>query len=77
MRIGSQGGTPVILPRRLHRAALQIQGDTGLRDLIRNLPRDQVLLVDLPSAQTDVDTPDDLRQARRRIVPEYPPMMRL
>ena len=76
-RIGAEGGGPLILPRRLHRAALQIQGDTGLRDFIRQLPRDQVLLVELPSAQTDVDTPDDLRHARRRIVPEHPPMMGL
>jgi len=69
-RIGAEGGTPLILPSRLYRAALRVQGDIGLRDLIRNLPLDQQALVDLFSAQTDVDTPEDLRNARRRMTPE-------
>jgi molybdenum cofactor cytidylyltransferase len=71
-RIGTEGATPLILPRRLFRAALKIQGDVGLRDLIRHLPPDQRTLVDLASAETDVDTPVDLRNARRRMGPrEY------
>jgi len=34
--------------------------------LIGQLPADQRVLVELPSAAADVDTPDDLRNVRRR-----------
>ena len=65
-RIDRSGGIPLILPRRLYGKALAIEGDTGLRHLIGELPADQRVLVELPSAAADVDTPEDLRNARRR-----------
>jgi molybdenum cofactor cytidylyltransferase len=65
-RIGRYGGTPLICPRWLYPRALAIKGDTGLRDLVQRLPRDAVRLVDLPSAEMDVDTRQDLRAARAR-----------
>jgi molybdenum cofactor cytidylyltransferase len=65
-RIGRRGGTPLILPRRLYLQALQITGDRGLGPLIDELPRESVRLVDLPSAEQDIDTPQDLSAARRR-----------
>jgi molybdenum cofactor cytidylyltransferase len=70
-RIGQQGGTPrggvpLILPRWLYARALAVTGDIGLRDLISGLPASQRVLVNLPSAALDVDTPQDLRAARRR-----------
>ena len=65
-RIDRTGGTPLILPRWLYGRALNIEGDTGLRHLIGQLPPDQRVLVELPSAAADVDTPEDLRNARRR-----------
>jgi molybdenum cofactor cytidylyltransferase len=60
------GGTPLILPRWLYARALEVTGDTGLRDLVRALPVQQRAFLDLPSASLDVDTPADLCTARRR-----------
>jgi len=65
-RIGNQGGTPLILPRWLYSRAPEITGDIGLRELVHELPRHQRVLVNLPSATLDVDTPEDLRAARNR-----------
>jgi molybdenum cofactor cytidylyltransferase len=64
-RIDRSGGIPLILPRWLYGRALAIDGDVGLRQLIGQLPADQRVLVELPSAAADVDTPDDLRNVRR------------
>jgi molybdenum cofactor cytidylyltransferase len=64
-RIGGCGGTPLILPRWMFRRALALAGDQGLRDFVRHLSREQLGLVRMPSAQTDVDTPQDLAGARR------------
>ena len=61
----AQGGTPLILPRWLYARALAVTGDKGLRELVSGLPAQQRALVDLPSAAFDVDTPADLRFARR------------
>jgi molybdenum cofactor cytidylyltransferase len=60
------GGVPLILPRRLYPCALAVSGDIGLRELINGLPAEERVLVDLPSAALDVDTPQDLRAARLR-----------
>jgi len=73
-RIGQQdgrlrGGVPLILPRWLYSRALEVTGDIGLRDLVSGLPASQRVLLNLPSAALDVDTPQDLRAARRRLRP--------
>lgn len=73
-RIVQQGGTsragvPLILPRWLYARALSVTGDIGLRDLVNGLPAPQRTLLNLPSAALDVDTPQDLRAARRRLRP--------
>ncbi len=47
--------------------ALAVTGDKGLRELVSGLPAQQRALLDLPSAAFDVDTPADLRIARRRL----------
>jgi molybdenum cofactor cytidylyltransferase len=60
------GGVPLILPRRLYSRARAVTGDIGLRELINGLPAAERVLVDLPSAALDVDTPQDLCAARRR-----------
>jgi molybdenum cofactor cytidylyltransferase len=70
-RIDERGGrahgvVPLILPRRLYARALGVTGDIGLRELVGQLPKSQRVLLDLPSAALDVDTPRDLRAARRR-----------
>jgi molybdenum cofactor cytidylyltransferase len=66
-RIGTTGGIPLILPKRLFARALTIHGDAGLRELVNQLPAGEVLLLGLPSATQDVDTVADLQRARRRI----------
>jgi len=66
-RIGSNGGIPLILPRRLKNQALMVRGDMGLRELLRGLPDAQHRWVEMPSAGFDVDTPQDLAAARRRL----------
>jgi molybdenum cofactor cytidylyltransferase len=67
--VRGQAGTPLILPRSLYPRALDIKGDQGLREFVRSLPKDGISLVNLPSAEADVDTPQDLDRARRRIRP--------
>jgi molybdenum cofactor cytidylyltransferase len=64
-----KGGVPLILPRWLFGRALEVTGDTGLRDLVNRLPPGQRLLVELPSAAFDIDTSQDLHAARRRLRP--------
>jgi molybdenum cofactor cytidylyltransferase len=61
-----RGGVPLILPRWLYPRARGISGDKGLRELVNGLaPHLRVLLV-LPTAALDVDTPHDLHRARLR-----------
>ena len=64
-----KGGVPLILPRWLYSRALAVSGDIGLRELINGLPARQRVLLDIPSAALDVDTPQNLRAARRRLCP--------
>ncbi len=64
-RIGLAGAAPVILPRWLFARASGLAGDVGLRELIRQLPVASRILVDMPSAASDVDTLQDLKGARR------------
>jgi molybdenum cofactor cytidylyltransferase len=71
-RVEAHAAAPLILPRWLYAGAFGLTGDTGLRDLVRRLPRDAVSLTDLPSAEVDVDMPQDLERARRRIRPFRP-----
>jgi CTP:molybdopterin cytidylyltransferase MocA len=66
-RVGTRAGTPLILPHRLYPRARRIGGDLGLRDLVNGLPRDELTLIELPSAALDVDTRADLERARRRL----------
>ena len=65
----SRGGVPLILPHWLYARALEITGDLGLRELVAELPPPQRVLLDLPSAALDVDTPQDLLAVRCRRVP--------
>jgi molybdenum cofactor cytidylyltransferase len=59
------GAAPLILPRRLYARALGVVGDVGLRELIAQLPPDGRVLVDMPSAALDIDTPQELKAARQ------------
>jgi molybdenum cofactor cytidylyltransferase len=68
-RINLSGATPVILPRWLYARASAVAGDVGLREFVGQLPAHSRVLVDLHSASWDVDTPQDLRDARRRFRP--------
>ena len=66
-RIGDHGGTPLILPRWLCAQASRVSGDRGLKELVGRLAAAERTLVHLPSAQWDIDTPQDLAHARRRV----------
>jgi molybdenum cofactor cytidylyltransferase len=68
-RVGNHAGTPLILPRALYGRSQEVAGDQGLRQWVGLLPPDRVRLVNLASAQMDVDTPQDLERARRRLRP--------
>jgi molybdenum cofactor cytidylyltransferase len=68
-RVHDKAAAPLILPRSFYSRALGITGDQGLRDLVRQLAPGQVSLVPLPSAAADIDTPQDLKRARRRARP--------
>jgi molybdenum cofactor cytidylyltransferase len=65
-RLGFSGAAPLILPRWLYPRALTLTGDVGLRELVGELPEDSRVLVKVPSAGWDVDTPKNLQDARRR-----------
>jgi molybdenum cofactor cytidylyltransferase len=64
-RLGSRASTPLILPKWLYPRALELVGDVGLRELIASLSPAQRVLVELPSAVRDIDTPRELAAARR------------
>jgi molybdenum cofactor cytidylyltransferase len=61
-----QGGVPLILPRWLYPRAREVVGDMGLREIVNGLAPPLRVLLHLPTAAMDVDTPQDLRAARRR-----------
>jgi len=69
-RVAAGAAAPLILPRWLFPLARDLQGDEGLRDMVRRLPRNLVALENLPSAESDLDTAQDLLQARRRFRPD-------
>jgi molybdenum cofactor cytidylyltransferase len=68
-RIDLAGAAPVILPRWLFPRVSSLTGDVGLRELIAQLPAHNRILIEIPSAAWDVDTPQDLRKARLRFRP--------
>jgi molybdenum cofactor cytidylyltransferase len=68
-RLADSGAAPLILPRWLFARAREVTGDIGLRELIAHLHHDQRMFVELPSASLDVDTPQALDAARRRLRP--------
>lgn len=68
-RFGGHAGAPLILPRRLYSRALGIQGDHGLKKLVSQLPGTDRVLVHIPAAAWDVDTPQDLERARSQARP--------
>jgi molybdenum cofactor cytidylyltransferase len=57
-RYAGRAGVPAILPRRLWHAARSLEGDVGARALLRSTP--DLTLVEMPEAELDVDTPEDL-----------------
>jgi CTP:molybdopterin cytidylyltransferase MocA len=55
-----------LIGRSLLPRLLSLQGDKGARDLLKSF-LDRVVLVDAQDEEAlDVDTPDDLENARRR-----------
>lgn len=66
-RVGENAAVPLILPRALYPRVREIAGDVGMRNLLAELPANRRTLIDLPSAERDVDTPQELGDARRQV----------
>jgi molybdenum cofactor cytidylyltransferase len=66
-RVGERAAVPLILPRALYPRVREIAGEVGLRNLLAELPANRRTLIDLPSAERDVDTPQELGHARRQV----------
>jgi molybdenum cofactor cytidylyltransferase len=64
-RLAGRAVAPLILPKRFFGGARAITGDGGLRDFVALLPAATAVLIAVPSAIRDVDTPRDLALARR------------
>jgi len=73
-KIAGRPGAPLILPRFLYARAERLSGDVGLRALVAELPEEQRVLVEMPSAARDVDTLRDLKDARSK-APRYSRML--
>ena len=65
-RVDERAAVPLVLPRTLYPRVREITGDMGLRNLLAKLSANSLALVDLPSAERDVDTPQELSAARRK-----------
>ncbi|MFT6899263.1 MAG: molybdenum cofactor cytidylyltransferase [Paraglaciecola sp.] len=57
---GHISGPPVIFPRRFFASLAKLKGGQGARTLLKTHCQ-QVLTVDLPQAQSDIDSPADLQ----------------
>ncbi|MCL6713480.1 nucleotidyltransferase family protein [Pseudomonas sp. R2.Fl] len=75
-RHGEGRGVPAWVPADLLAQASPLQGDRGLRGLLAARADEHIALLDVPELTRDIDTPDDLREARRRgwIDPASAPM---
>jgi len=63
--INGAAATPLILPHWLFGQARRLEGDQGLRAIVRGLDASAITLLAMASAGADVDTPRDLQRARR------------
>lgn len=54
---GGRAGAPAVIPRRRFNEVRALSGDRGARQLLRRVG--DIALVEMPSAQFDVDTPAD------------------
>jgi molybdenum cofactor cytidylyltransferase len=63
--VAGAASTPLILPHWLFGQACSLTGDQGLRGVVRKLGPSRMTLLRMPSAASDIDTPGDLRRARR------------
>jgi molybdenum cofactor cytidylyltransferase len=57
---------PAIFPRRFFSPLTKLQGDQGAKDLL-NAYADEVMLIECPFAQQDIDTNDDLYRYQNTI----------
>ncbi|MEP6906546.1 MAG: nucleotidyltransferase family protein [Pseudoxanthomonas sp.] len=59
-------GIPVVVNSALLQDARALQGDKGLRDLLRQLPAGSLYSLQAPELQFDLDTQDDVEEAMRK-----------
>lgn len=62
VRYGDHPGVPAILPSTYMSELAKMTGDKGARSLLRALPATDIDLVELPEADFDLDTAEDLRR---------------
>ena len=65
-RHGDGRGVPAWAPADLLAQAASLRGDRGLRGLFAVRAPECIALLDAPELTHDIDTPEDLREARRR-----------
>ena len=58
-RLGDRVGVPAVVAPTMLRAALAVQGDRGLRDVLNAAGAD-VIACDAPDLGVDIDTPEDV-----------------
>jgi CTP:molybdopterin cytidylyltransferase MocA len=69
--VDGAAATPLILPHWLFGHVRRLDGDQGLRSIVRRLDESAITRLAMASAATDVDTPWDLQRARRRTRRKY------
>ena len=65
-RCGDTLGAPAVVSPILLASARGLAGDRGLGAMLRALPRGSVARLEAPELALDLDTPDDVAEARRR-----------
>lgn len=64
-RYADKLGAPVWFSAAWFDRLARLEGDQGARQLLRNLPADEITVQDCPELALDIDTPDDLAHVRR------------
>ncbi|TQM03627.1 molybdenum cofactor cytidylyltransferase [Pseudoxanthomonas sp. 3HH-4] len=64
-RLGDRVGVPAVVAPKMLRAALAVQGDRGLRDVLNAAGAD-VIACEAPDLGVDIDTPEDVGVAVSR-----------
>lgn len=73
-RYAGRAGVPVIFPRRLFPALLELQGDQGARALLQQAGT-AVHAIDFPGGELDLDSPEDVQRLQADVSTRSPAKM--